>query len=47
MPAQAVRKLRDEIEKVTSWLSKNSTRFFVTEYETPGQDYADAARGQH
>ncbi|KAL9130650.1 MAG: hypothetical protein Q9217_001220 [Psora testacea] len=45
MDAQSVRKLRDEVERVTSWLGKNSTRFFVEEYEAASTEYVEAARG--
>ena len=45
MDAQSVSKLRQEIQALTAWLGKNSTRFFTAEYETAPQEYVDKARG--
>ncbi|KAL9101434.1 MAG: hypothetical protein Q9163_003306 [Psora crenata] len=45
MDAQSVSKLRNEVEKMTSWLGKNSFRFFVDEYEPASTAYIESARG--
>ena len=45
MDAQSVSKLRQEIQSLTAWLGKNSTRFFVAEYEAASQEYIEKARG--
>lgn len=45
MDQQSVNRLREEMTKVTNWLGKNATAYFVREYETPGQEYVDKARG--
>ena len=45
MDEQSVRKLRDEMIKLTNWLGKNSTRFFTAEYENVSQDYIEKVRG--
>lgn len=44
MDQQSVNRLREELTKMTSWLGKNATRYFVNEYETPSQEYIDRAR---
>ena len=45
MDAQSVSKLRQEIQALTAWLGKNSTRFFTAEYEAAPQEYVEKARG--
>ena len=45
MDQQSVNKLREEIQKLTSWLGKNSNRFFTAEYETASNDYVEKVRG--
>lgn len=45
MDAQSVNKLREEIQKLTSWLGKNSNRFFTAEYEIASNDYVENNRG--
>lgn len=45
MDAQSVSKLRQEIQALTAWLGKNSTRFFTAEYEVAPQEYVEKARG--
>jgi mortality factor 4-like protein 1 len=45
MDEQSVKKLRDEITKMTSWLGKNSKRFFTAEYEAATPEYIEKARG--
>ncbi|PNH64120.1 hypothetical protein VD0002_g4441 [Verticillium dahliae] len=44
MDQQSVSRLREEISKFTVWLGKNATKYFVSEYETPAQEYIDRAR---
>ena len=45
MDEQSVRKLREELVKMTTWLGKNSQRFFTAEYEPASQAYIEKARG--
>ncbi|KAL2059372.1 hypothetical protein ABVK25_000665 [Lepraria finkii] len=45
MDSQSVSKLHEEIQKLTSWLGKNSNRFFTAEYETASNDYVEMVRG--
>ncbi|RKF56653.1 Chromatin modification-related protein eaf3 [Erysiphe neolycopersici] len=44
MDQQSVNRLRDELTKLTNWIAKNATTYFVSEYETPGQEYCERAR---
>lgn len=44
MDQQSVSRLREEIGKFTMWLGKNCETYFVSEYETPSQEYIDKAR---
>lgn len=43
MDQQSVNRLRDELTKLTNWIAKNATSYFVSEYETPGQEYCEKA----
>lgn len=45
MDHQAVNRLREELAKITSWLGKNSRRFFVVDYEPASPEYIEKARG--
>lgn len=45
MDQQSVNRLREEMTKLTTWLGRNAVKYFVPEYENPGQDYIDKARG--
>lgn len=45
MDEQSVKKLRDEISKMTAWLGRNATRFFTAEYETATPEYLEKIRG--
>ena len=45
MDVQSVNRLREELSKLTVWLGKNAVKYFVSEYETPSQDYIEKARG--
>jgi len=44
MDQQSVSRLREEIGKFTIWLGKEAKTYFVSEYETPSQEYVDTAR---
>lgn len=44
MDQQSVNRLREELAKFSTWLSKNATDYFVSNYETPAQDYVDKAK---
>ena len=45
MDTQSVNRLREELAKITSWLGKNSARFFTAEYEAATPEYIEKARG--
>jgi hypothetical protein len=44
MDHQSVNRLKEELTKLTLWIEKNATNYFVSEYETPAQEYIDRAR---
>lgn len=44
MDQQSVSRLREEIGKFTIWLGKEAKTYFVSEYESPSQEYVDTAR---
>ncbi|RDA94893.1 hypothetical protein CP533_4324 [Ophiocordyceps camponoti-saundersi (nom. inval.)] len=44
MDQQSVSRLREEMGKFNVWLSRNCETYFVSEYETPSQEYIDKAR---
>lgn len=44
MDQQSVNRLREELIKFTGWFSRHTTKYFVSEYETPSQEYVDQAR---
>ncbi|GAW20793.1 hypothetical protein ANO14919_103040 [Xylariales sp. No.14919] len=44
MDQQSVNRLREELAKFSTWLSKNSTDYFTNSYETPTQDYVEKAK---
>ncbi|RYC61353.1 hypothetical protein CHU98_g4855 [Xylaria longipes] len=44
MDQQSVNRLREELAKFSTWLSKNTTEYFASSYETPVQDYVDKAK---
>ena len=44
MDNQSVNRLREELTKLTNWLGRNALNYFVSEYETPGQEYAEKAK---
>ncbi|KAK3315372.1 MRG-domain-containing protein [Apodospora peruviana] len=44
MDQQSVNRLREELVKFTAWFGRHAVKYFVSEYETPGQEYIDKAR---
>ncbi|KAI1816427.1 MRG-domain-containing protein [Poronia punctata] len=44
MDQQSVNRLREEIVKFSTWLSKHAEDYFVSSYETPSTDYSDKAK---
>ena len=44
MDSQAVCRLREELHKMTQWLSKNAGNYLSQEYEQPTQDYIDRVK---
>ncbi|KAH0305063.1 MRG-domain-containing protein, partial [Aureobasidium melanogenum] len=44
MDSQAVSRLREELHKMTQWLSKNAGSYLSQEYEQPTQDYIDRVK---
>ena len=44
MDQQSVNRLREELAKFTSWFSRHTATYFVSEYETPSQEYVDQAK---
>lgn len=45
MDAQSTFRLKEELARLTTWLGKNSKKFFTEEYESASQDYIEKARG--
>ena len=45
MDAAAVTRLREEVGKLASWLSKEREKIFVKEYENAGQGYLARVKG--
>ncbi len=45
MDTQSVSRLREELAKLAQWLSRNGTRFFAKEYESPSREYLQNAKG--
>jgi mortality factor 4-like protein 1 len=45
MDHQSVNRLREELTKLTSWIGRNATKYFVKEYETPSPEYIEKAKG--
>lgn len=46
MDQQSVNRLREELTKLTNWISRNAVTYFVSEYEVPGAQYIEKARSQ-
>lgn len=44
MDSQSVSRLREELAKMTQWLSKRIDRYLSSEYEHAGQEYQDNAK---
>jgi mortality factor 4-like protein 1 len=44
MDQQSVNRLREELAKFATWLSKNATQYFLNNYETPAPEYAATAK---
>ncbi|KAL2185498.1 MRG-domain-containing protein [Thermothelomyces heterothallicus CBS 203.75] len=44
MDQQSVNRLREELIKFTNWFSRHVTKYFVSQYETPGAEYIEQAR---
>ncbi|KAH7351001.1 MRG-domain-containing protein [Rhexocercosporidium sp. MPI-PUGE-AT-0058] len=44
MDAQSSNRLREELTKLTIWIGRNVTKYFVAEYETPSPEYVEKAR---
>lgn len=45
MDAQSVGRLREELTKFNTWLSKNHNEYFVNQYMTPNAEYTEKSRG--
>ncbi|KAG9248183.1 MRG-domain-containing protein [Calycina marina] len=43
--SNSVNRLREELSKMTNWLGRNATTYFVSDYETPTSQYIEKARG--
>ncbi len=44
MDAEAVSRLKTELSKFSTWLSRNSAKYFCAKYEKPSTEYIEAAR---
>jgi mortality factor 4-like protein 1 len=44
MDAEAVSRLKTELSKFSTWLSRNSSKFFCAKYEKPSAEYVENAR---
>jgi len=44
MDAESVARLKSELSKFSTWLSRNSARFFCAKYEKPSAEYIESAR---
>ncbi len=44
MDQQSVNRLREELTKLTTWLTKHAARYFVSDYEASSQEYIEKAR---
>ena len=45
MDQQSVNRLREELAKMTQWLSRNADSYFTRDYEPVTQDYIEKAKG--
>ncbi|KAI5864434.1 MRG-domain-containing protein [Durotheca rogersii] len=44
MDQQSANRLREELSKFCTWLAKNAVDYFVSQYETPSQEYIQKAK---
>jgi mortality factor 4-like protein 1 len=44
MDQQSIARLKEELTKFCTWLSRNSPKFFCAKYEKPSAEYIEAAR---
>lgn len=44
MDAESVARLKTELSKFSTWLSRNSAKFFCAKYEKPSAEYLENAR---
>ena len=44
MDQQSVNRLREEMTKITNWLSKNAENYFLSDYENPNSEYTEKAK---
>lgn len=44
MDSQSVSRLREELAKMTQWLSKRIDKYLSSDYEHAGQEYQDLAK---
>jgi mortality factor 4-like protein 1 len=44
MDSQSVSRLREELAKMTQWLSKRIDKYLSADYEHVGQEYQDLAK---
>ncbi|KAL2352065.1 MRG-domain-containing protein [Cryomyces antarcticus] len=44
MDSQSVNRLREELSKMTQWLSKNTPKYFNAQYENQSQNYTDSSK---
>ena len=44
MDQQSVNRLREELTKLTIWLSRNADQYYITEYEAPNAEYIEKAK---
>lgn len=46
MDPMAVSRLRQELQKITLWLAKNSDKYFIDDYVNASAEYVERARGE-
>ena len=44
MDVEAVSRLKTELSKFSTWLSRNSVKYFCAKYEKPSAEYVENAR---
>ena len=44
MDQQSITRLKEELTKFCTWLSRNSAKFFCAKYEKPSAEYIESAR---